>query len=153
MCVEGIYAIGSKLESDFGCDWHLNGIDNETCTPTEKGREYFGSEVEEQLYAGKGHFMRTPQEEGLYQVQIPDYEKYKSDFYGLCSDEEYSDDELENCRKSYERYVSENKNKFLLAVHENDKGGRIVWMGDRNQEDPKMRALFAKLCCEEMAQA
>ena len=152
MCVEGIYAIGSQLNSEFGCEWHLQGVDNETCTPTEKGREYFGNDVVEKLYAGKGHFMGASEEEGLYRAQILDYEKYKHEHYGYCSDGEFSDDELDECSQAYERHVHENKTKFLLAVHENDKGGRIVWMGDRNQEDPKMRAVFAKLCCKEMVE-
>ena len=152
VCIEGIYAIGNPLESAFGCQWQIGEIDNYRCTPTDKGRELFGGDAVEKLYAGKGHFIQAPKEEGLYQVEVLDYETYQTEQYGLCPDEELSDDELNTCRQAYDHYAQRNANLFLLAVHENDKGGRIVWMGDRNQEDAKMRAIFAKVCCQEMAQ-
>lgn len=145
VCKEGFFAIGEQLSPIFGCEWQLGNINSEECVPSERGRVMFGSEAKE-LYAGKGHMMIAPEHERLYTVKVVSKKEYASNYYGLDL-EQCDEDDLKDVKKSWERHIEENSENSLIALHQHESGGSLVWMGDRNEEDPNMRAVFAKLCC------
>jgi hypothetical protein len=151
VCKEGIYAIGSKLAPHFGCQWRLGKINDEKCVPSEKARAFFGTLLPNELYIRKGHFMVAPEDERLYTATILSEEEYFTDNYsGFSSDEDLDTEEVSEAKKYYSQYVNENSSSALLALHEHESGGSLVWMGDQAETDSNVRALFAKLCCGEV---
>jgi hypothetical protein len=148
VCKEGTYAIGSKLAPHFGCQWRLGKINDENCVPSEKAIEFFGTLLPKELYTRKGHFMVVPKDERLYTAKILSEEEYFTDNYsGFSSDEDLDAEEVSEAKKYYSQHVTENSSSALLALREHESGGSLVWMGDRVEDDSKMRALFSKICC------
>lgn len=146
-CEEGIYSIGSILSQLFGCEWQLGGINNsnETCVPTEQGKALLGPEIAKKVFARGGHMMVVPEGEGLYQNETLGLEEYLDENYGVSLDDEDDDEELLDALRAYRRYKKSNAASHLIAVHHNESGGRLIWLGDRKQVDSNMRAIVAKL--------
>lgn len=147
-CEEGVYSIGSVLSQLFGCQWNLGGInnDNETCVPTEQGKALLGPDIAQNVFARGGHLMVVPDGEGLYCNETLGLEEYLTENYGIEIDNEEDDEELLDALRAYRRYKKNNSTSYLIAVHQNEQGGRLIWLGDRKQGDSKMRAIVAKLC-------
>jgi hypothetical protein len=93
--------------------------------------------------------MSTPEEERIYSFKPLSEEEYFTDNYGgFSSDEDLDEDEVNDSRGDYSQYVKENYDSTLLALHKHESGGSLVWLGDpSDQEDTRMRALFASICC------
>lgn len=150
VCREGIHDIGRQLNDRFGCQWSESNIDTGKCTPTEKARNLFGSEIPQELHAHKAYFfMSTPKDEQIYSFKPLSEEEYFTDNYGgFSSDEDLDEDEVNESRGDYSQYVQENYDSTLLALHKHESGGSLVWLGDpSDQEDTRMRAVFASICC------
>lgn len=148
ICKEGFFGIGDILEPIFDCQWRLGKVGSETCVPSEKGKEIVGP-GENNLYAGKGHFMIAPEDERLYKIKSITFEEYKTEYLGFSSDEDFDEDDYKEARESYEQYLKGNNVNALLVMHKHESGGSVVWMGDRNEEDPKLRPIFTKICCHD----
>ena len=147
-CEEGVYSIGSTLSQLFGCQWNLGGINdgNETCLPTDQGKALLGPDIAKNIYARGGHMMVVPDGEGLYCNETLGLEEYLTENHGVDIDNDEDDEELLYALKSYRRYKKTNASNHLIAVHKNENGGRLIWMGDRKELDSKLRAIVAKLC-------
>lgn len=90
--------------------------------------------------------MVVPDGEGLYCNETLGLEEYLTENYGIEIDNEEDDEELLDALRAYRRYKKNNSTSYLIAVHQNEQGGRLIWLGDRKQGDSKMRAIVAKLC-------
>jgi len=147
-CEEGVYSIGDKLSQLFGCQWSLGRINDgsEKCVPTEQGKALLGPDVAQKVYARGGHLMVVPEGEGLYCNETMGLEEYLAEEHGVEIDNDEDDDELLYALKAYRRYKKENAGSHLIAIHQNENGGRLIWLGDRKEFDSKMRAIVAKLC-------
>merc|ERR1712232_416402 len=128
------------FRSTFGCQWQLAGKkSSETCVPSQRGLDLLGPVVAKEINVVKGHMMITPDDEILYNIGILPEEEYMTEYFGYDPSEKYSEEEVTYAKESYASYVEENSTNSLIALHENDSGGSVIWIGDWTEEDTKMR--------------
>jgi len=158
-CVEGVYAIGETLSALFGCSWRLSKVDDCALVPTGRGRELLNEFVQPVIHLHRAHMMTVGEDEALYLPQPISRTEYFKDYYGAPHLLEYGEDPdlnsiddpewLEDYRSamdSWERHCGAASKGTPVAVHEADpQGGKLVWIGDRAQEDTRIRAVLAQL--------
>jgi hypothetical protein len=147
VCVEGIYAIGDVLSRFFGSKWKLFQVDDYDCVVTERGKKLLGDGVSApKVYLRKGHFMKTPEDEGIYGIFTPNFETYLVENYGADADEE----DRKDAKASWRQLGSISQSSFVIAMHNDTKSqGSLVWFGDRGMKS-ELHQVFAKLICREM---
>lgn len=147
VCVEGIYAIGDVLSSVFGSKWKLSQVADYDCVVTEQGRKLLGDAINApKVYLRKGHFMKTPEDEGIYGIFTPDFEAYLAENYGDDADEE----DREDAKLSWRQLGSLSQSSFVIAMYNDTKSqGSLAWFGDRSMKS-ELNQVFAKLVCREV---
>uniref|UniRef100_A0A6T6VYJ1 Uncharacterized protein n=1 Tax=Hemiselmis tepida TaxID=464990 RepID=A0A6T6VYJ1_9CRYP len=165
-CEMGVYSIGETLGLIFGCEWSLEGVNHYTVAPTETGRVLLGDSAPEELYVGSAHMLKVAEGEALYipkqaTLSLAEYiREYLGDPQLLEHGEEPDlasiDDEewVEDWNEAVRSWKSTKKQGTPLAVYRADpvpphgQGGKLVWVGDRAQEDTGIRSVLAHLFCK-----
>jgi hypothetical protein len=160
-CEEGVYRIGETLSALFGCSWKLSKIDDCAIVPTDRGRELLNEFVQPVISLDKAHMMTVGDNEAIYLPKPISRTEYFQDYYGAPYLLEYGDDpdlnsiddpewleEYRSAMEEWERHCSAASAGTPVAVHQPDpQGGKLVWIGDRAQEDTRIRAVLAQLLC------
>ena len=165
-CVEGVYAIGETLSRMFGCSWSLSKVDDYDVVPTDKGRELLKEFAQPTISLRKAHMMTVGEDEALYLPKPISRTEYFEDYFGAPHLLEYGEEpdldsiddpewleEYRSALESWERHCSAASTGAAFAVHQAEPaphcaaGGRLVWIGDRAQEDTRSRTVLAQLLC------
>ena len=153
----GLFNVTETLNESFGCNWKLAEIDNFDCHPTDLGRELLGESAAPEIYFGQAHMLEVGDNEALY-VPIPiSRAEFMQDHCGIVDPAQYGEepdldsiadaefvDDFREALRLWERHQSKARNA-PLAAHRAAHGGRLVWVGDRAQEDTAARGVLARL--------
>jgi hypothetical protein len=156
----GMFSIDQTLNQNFGCNWKLVKTDSLVCSPTDAGKELLGESAAPELYFGKAHLMEVGRSEALYTRKPMSRLEFMTDIadlenpaqYGEEPDLDSIDDEyfVEDYRAALRAWEAHLRDADLtpVALHRaRAGGGRLVWIGDRAQEDTGMRGVLATLMC------
>ena len=155
-CVEGALSstCAAQINSLFGTDWKVTVLaDAITLGPTTAAKRLFESPYlpERIVIKHSAFFLSCPADEGLYQVVLPTREEFEKSFkeqdkvferLGIEMDKSMDCFDVE---KSWNDYLEKYSNRYGIAMHAHEKGGHVVWYGDRSQTNRKMSFVFCKL--------
>ncbi|KAL7579590.1 hypothetical protein ACA910_007956 [Epithemia clementina (nom. ined.)] len=161
MCLEGfLFSIDEKLKGLFGTDWKIKFSEIGACqvVPTDSARSVLGQFLPKSpLLKENPHFITCPNSrEGLYKPLLQTKEQFVESFHAqdevferLGIEEDKSMDCF-NVEKSWEKYLEQYTDCYVVALHEGGtssdgkREGSVVWYGDRGQSDT-MAFVFCKL--------
>ena len=160
-CEEGVFAIGERLSALFGCSWRLSKVDDCAMVPTGRGQELLNGFVQPVIRFRNAHMMTVGDNEALYLPRPISHTEYLEDHYGAPYLLEHGEDpdlssiddpewveEYRSAIESWQRHCRAASTGTAVAVHQPDpRRGKLVWIGDRAQEDTLIRAVVAQLLC------
>jgi len=152
--------MAEELNALFGCKWTRAETTTTACVPTETAQELLGENAVPEIHFGKAHMMNVGPGEALYIPKPISRAEYMRDYAGMMDPTQYGEDPdleaiddeefVEDFKEALEGWGRFQKTLFItpVAVHRGKHGGQLVWVGDRSQEDSRVRGVLAHLCCK-----
>lgn len=127
----GEFGAPYHFSSRLGFTWRFSSYTRHEFELTQKALSKLGNSLPKQQYT-KSNLISVPDEDRWMTPRIYSIEEYISEYVG-CSDEENADEdtleEIREAKSNYPEYIEEMKRQCPLAVHEDQNGGRFVYLG------------------------
>jgi hypothetical protein len=142
--IEGEFDVPSWLSKELGLQWRFSAYTKHDYELTDIGKEILGDTITEQQYT-KANLLEVPDQDKILAPKIRTFEQYLEDNYGPI--EECEDYEIEEARSGWGRHQRELAAQVPLAMHTNERGGRIAFLGFVNG-DGNIPQFVRALCCQ-----